>query len=142
MCMKINWFLANRRSREIHEKLKYTKKKFTRIFKKTILLNFKVKLSWFLEYFFSENSGKTWRVFPRIFRIILTKIIHFIQDLTIDMKIKPSVTLGIGRKNSTVHMASFMFCDNQVRVNHFQNIGQSGTVSFNLRTRPRYLEHT
>lgn len=56
------------------------------------------------------------------------------EDLTIDMKIKPSVTLGIGRKNSTVHMASFMFCDNQVRVNHFQNIGQSGTVSFNLRT--------
>lgn len=59
------------------------------------------------------------------------------KDLTIDMKIKPSVTLGIGRKNSTVHMASFMFCDNQVRVNHFQNIGQSGTVSFNLRTRPK-----
>lgn len=59
------------------------------------------------------------------------------SNLTFDLKMKPAVTIGIGRKGSQKHLASLMFCDNEVRVNHYQSIDENGIVSYSLITKPQ-----
>lgn len=59
------------------------------------------------------------------------------NDLILDMKIKPTVTLGIGRTNSNINMASLMFTMDQVRINHYQNVSSNGTVMYNLSSYPK-----
>lgn len=55
------------------------------------------------------------------------------NELILDVKLKPAVTIGIGRMNSKT-MASLMLCDDHVRVNHYYHIDANGNVSFNLAT--------
>lgn len=59
------------------------------------------------------------------------------NELIIDMKIKATISIGFGRKNSRGHMASLMFCDDQVRINHHQTIDKNGVVSYSLRSKPQ-----
>lgn len=54
-------------------------------------------------------------------------------DYTLHVKIKPSITIGFGRLNMP-NMASFMFCDDQVRINHHQHIDKHGIVSYSLNS--------
>lgn len=54
------------------------------------------------------------------------------SKIIIDMKFKPSVSLGLGLLNETSTMASLKLCHNHIRVNHFHHIDESGNVSFNL----------
>lgn len=54
--------------------------------------------------------------------IHLRRIYGHTQEIILDIKMKPAVTLGFGRINNSHHIASLMFCQNQVRVNRFQHI--------------------
>lgn len=62
------------------------------------------------------------------------------QQLTIEMKIKPAITLAFGRYKENGHMASLMICNDQIRVNHFQHIDKNGVVSYNLTATPKKSE--
>lgn len=63
------------------------------------------------------------------------------SELIIDMKIKPSITLGFGRYGKDGHLASLIFCNDQIRVNHYQHIDQNGLVSYHLAAKPKKSEH-
>lgn len=63
------------------------------------------------------------------------------DDVTLDLKMKPSITVGIGRKKDNTCLASIMFCDDQVRINHYQYINSHGLVTYNAISRPRTDEH-
>lgn len=58
-------------------------------------------------------------------------------NVVLNMKIKPSVTIGFGRKNESTHLASAMFCEDHVRLNHFYHIDRLGTVSYQMTSKPR-----
>lgn len=55
--------------------------------------------------------------------------------LILDMKFKPSVSIGSGRSNEKC-LVSIMFAPNQVRFNHFQHITEDGVVTYSLARRP------
>lgn len=59
------------------------------------------------------------------------------SKLIFEMKMKPAVSLGFGRKGSKNHLASIMFCDDHVRMNHFKTINNNGIVSYGLKTKPK-----
>lgn len=59
-----------------------------------------------------------------------------LDEITIEIKLKPAITLGLSRLNES-HMASIMFCTNQIRVNHYQHIDSEGSVSYGLSSQPR-----
>lgn len=67
--------------------------------------------------------------------------VYSLPNITIDVKIKPSVSFGFGRSNGTRHMASIMFCADQVRINHFYHIDEEGKVSFSLTSKTRLDEN-
>lgn len=58
------------------------------------------------------------------------------NETIIDLKVKPTVSVGLGRKNGGF-LASLMLCDNQVRMNHYYHIDSMGNVSFNVKKSPR-----
>lgn len=62
------------------------------------------------------------------------------KNVILEMKIKPAITVGIGRKYAQGHMVSLMFCDDQVRINHHQAIDRNGVVSYSLRNKPKMDE--
>lgn len=59
------------------------------------------------------------------------------DNVILDMKLKPSATIGFGRRKETTHMASAMFCDDHIRLNHFHHIDRLGTVSYSSSVKPR-----
>lgn len=59
------------------------------------------------------------------------------KKVIFDLKMKPAINLGLGRKSTGKHLASLMFCDDHLRVNHFQTIDKNGTVSYGLKTKPK-----
>lgn len=62
-------------------------------------------------------------------------------DVILDIKIKPSVTLSIGRFGFPNHCASFMFAWDQIRINHYQHIDEVGNLSYSLMGKPRKDEN-
>lgn len=69
--------------------------------------------------------------------IQLRRIYGSSQEVVIEMKYKPAITMSFGRLNDSKNMASLMFCEDQIRINHYQHINQQGTVTYNLSTQPR-----
>lgn len=61
--------------------------------------------------------------------------VYATDDLQVDMKIKPAINISFGRTNLSNKMASFMFCDDHVRVNHYYLINKDGIVSYNLKSK-------
>lgn len=60
------------------------------------------------------------------------------NDLIIEMQFKPAISLGFGRLGVVGKpMASIMFAENQVRINHYQHIDRQANVSYNLTANPR-----
>lgn len=68
--------------------------------------------------------------------IHLRKVYGTSNDLVLDVKYKPAITLSIGRMSS-IPMVSIMLAENQIRVNHYQHIDKNGNVSYNLKDCPR-----
>lgn len=62
------------------------------------------------------------------------------SEFIIEVKLKPAITLGLGRYQKKGHMASLMLCNDQVRVNHHQHIDKNGVVSYNLASNPKQNE--
>lgn len=63
------------------------------------------------------------------------------DGLQVDIKLKPAVNISFGRLDTGDTMASFMFCDDQVRINHFYMIDAEGNVSYNLKSKPKVDEN-
>lgn len=69
--------------------------------------------------------------------IQLSRIYGQNDNVIVELKIKPSITLGLGRLDDSKHMASLMLCSNQIRINHYQHIDERGIVTYALSARPR-----
>lgn len=54
------------------------------------------------------------------------------NNIILDVEFKPSVSFGLYRTNVATNMASILFCENHVRINHCQHIDAQGIVSYNL----------
>lgn len=69
--------------------------------------------------------------------IQLSRIYGQNDNVILEMKIKPAITLGFGRLEDSKHMASLMLCNNQIRINHYQHIDEHGIVTYALSACPR-----
>lgn len=70
--------------------------------------------------------------------IQLRRIYGTPKKIILEMKYKPSITISIGRLNSSKQMMSMMCCVDQLRINHYQHINHQGTVTYNLSARPKF----
>lgn len=92
---------------------------------------------------FCQENGQNFLLtkFLSIGTNIKLRRVYATNELRIDMKLKPAVNIGFGRLLSSGTMASFMFCDDQVRINHFYTIDANGNVSYNLKSKLKVDEN-
>lgn len=73
------------------------------------------------KFFSADSNVKFRRVFDQT------------ENIIIYIEMKPSVSFGLFRKNAA-NMASILFCQNQIRINHFYCIESNGIVTFNIQS--------
>lgn len=59
------------------------------------------------------------------------------DDIIMDVRFKPSFSMSFGRCNSTGIIASILFCEDQIRINHYQHIDKQGKVTYSLSAHPK-----
>lgn len=59
------------------------------------------------------------------------------DDIIIDVAYKPSISLSVGRIDSTEILASILCCGDQIRINHYQHIDKQGKVTYSLSSHPK-----
>lgn len=92
--------------------------------------------------FCSESTEDGWKNFliTKNFAIgtnIQLQRVYESDNIIIDMKFKPSISISFGRVNLQAIIASILFCEDEIRINHYQHIDKMGKVTYSLASHPK-----